>query len=311
MLLLLSGALHIVGLFPAQGTHNPATDGQASAVVEQAILAAGWVAAALGVLARRPFSVAACLGAAGIGLAELGLAVANFAQVAAVTTAGVGAWLALVAWVPGLAGAIIGLSAAWRTTSLAVRPGGPRWIRGASGLTLAGSTLIVAVLLGVALLPGWDHYVLTSSTLGRTVGTKTLGSAFAHGTPGGVLAGDLLTAVAFVLVPLVAVMWRPVRAGLLLSGGVLVVVASQIVAAMVGFREPASFFGLSGAVISRYGLEVHSSLTGWFDLELIAGSLLVGLLAVQALSLVQWIQPAGASMPGGAPTAVPPGLESR
>jgi hypothetical protein len=299
MLLLGSGALHIVGLLPAQGTHYPAADTQGTAVVQQAILAAGWLVAALGVMSRRPFSVAACLGAVGIGLAELGLAVANFAQVAAATTAGVGAWLALLAWIPGLAGAVIGLGAAWRTTSLAERPGGPHRTLGVRGLTLALATLIVAIPLGVALLPGWDHYVLTSSTLGRTVGTKTLGSAFAPGAPGGVRAGDLLSAVAFALLPLVAVIWRPARAGLLLSGGVLVVVASQVVAAIVGFREPASFFGLSGAVVSQYGLVLHSSLTGWFGLELIASSLLLGLVIVQALAIVQSRQLPGDWLPSG------------
>lgn len=276
-----SAALHVIGLFPAQGTHSPPADAQATVVVEEAILAAGWLAAALTVLSWRRFSAAACLGAAGIGLAELGLAVADFTQVAAVTTAGVGAWLLLVAWIPGLAGAVIGLWAAWRRVSLAERPGGPRRTLGVSGLTLAVSTLIVAVLLGLALLPGWDHYVLTSSRLGRTVATKTLGGAFARGTPGGVAVGDLLTAVAFALVPLVAAVWRPARRGVLLSLGVLVVVASQVVSAIVGFREPASYFGLPGTVVSRYGLVVHSSLTGWFVAELTAGVVLFALVVLQ------------------------------
>lgn len=284
-LFLLSGALHIAGLFPALGTHYPAASNTTSGVVEQAIIAAGWLAAALAVLLRRPFSVAACLGAAGIALAELGLAVASFAQVAALTTAGVGAWLFLVAWIPGLVGAVFGLLVARRTLSPADRPGSPRRALGVRGSRVALATLIVAIGLGFALLPGWDHYVLTSSTLNRTVLTRTLGAAFATSTPTGVLVGDLLSALAFLLLPLVAVAWRPARTGVALSGGVLVVVASQIASAIVGFHQSPAYFGFSSGTISRFGLVLHSSLTGWFVVELLAGVVLL------VLVVAQWRQP--------------------
>lgn len=285
-LLALGAALHIVMLFPAQGRLVPAFDAHTSLVVQQAILAAGWLVAAVLVARAGPVAVTAGAAlAAGMALAEAGVVAANLAQILSESTAGAGAWLFVAAWAEGLFGATAALGlAARRRPAVLGRPGGRV---GGEGV-VAAATGAAAIVVGIALLPAWDHYTITSSVLHRTIGAESLGSAFATGTPGGVLAGDLLTAVAFALVPLVALGWRPGRFGVLLSGGVLVVVASQVASGLVGFRNSPADFGITAAQVSRYGVQVHSSLTSSFVLELIAGAALLLLLITR-----WWATPGG------------------
>lgn len=282
VLLLLSAALPIIGLFPPQGPRYPAGSAVEGQIVEQAILAAGWLAAAVIVLFRRPLSVAACMGAVGIGLAQVGLAVTDFAGVAAVTRLDIGAWLGLVAWIPGLAGAAIGLCVAARMTSPTNRPGRPRRIVGARGWSLTLATLVVGVGLGVALLLGWGSYSVTARATHRTIIATTLGDAFAHGTPTGVLIGTLLGALALVFVPLLAVMWRPTRGGVALSGGVLVVIAARAIAEFVHFREALSVFSRATVTNGRFGPALHFWLSGWFIVQLVAA------VALLVLVIVKW-----------------------
>jgi hypothetical protein len=272
-LLALCAALHIAMLFPAQGHLVPAFDDHSYLVVQQAVLTVGWLAAAGLVAMGRPVPVTAgAVLAAGMAVAELGVVVANLCQVLAESTAGVGAWMLVAAWTVGLLGAVLALAAADRTgpgePAVLGRPGR---LVGRESMVMVAVGSVAAFLVGVALLPAWDHYVIFSSALHRTIGEESLGSAFAAGTPGGVQAGDLVTAAAFAVVPLIGLWWRPGRVGALLGGGVLVVVAAQLASAVVGYRTSAGSLGITAAQVRTYGVEVHSSLTSWFVVELVAG----------------------------------------
>jgi hypothetical protein len=302
-LLSVSAALHIAMVFPAQGHLVPAFDDHAYLVVQQVVLAVGWLAAA-GLVARgRPVpATAGAVLATGIAAAELGVVVANLCQVLAESTAGVGAWMLVAAWMVGLVGAVLSLVAAGPVgmgeLTVLGRPG--RLVgRGSVVMVVVGTAAAVAA--GVALLPAWDHYVITSSALHRTIARESLGSAFASGTPRGVLEGDLLTAVAFAFVPVVGLWWRPGRVGALLGGGVLVVVAAQLISAVVGLKSSPGSFGITAAQVRTYGVEVHSSLTAWFVAEAVAGvALLLVILARWWRTPQGWtwrIQPQGAGPP--------------
>jgi hypothetical protein len=279
-LLVVSAALHIVTVFPVQGHLVPAFDHHAYLVVQQVVLTLGWLLVAVLVARGRPDSVSggAAL-AVGIALAELGIVVSNLSEVLSESTAGAGAWLFVLAWAVGLLGGIAAIGAALAARIVLGRPGR---LPGRDGLVaVAGGVL--AIMVGVALLPAWDHYVITSSVLQRTLATQSLGSAFAAGTPVGVLIGDLLSAVAFALVPLIGLWWRPGRVGALVSYGVLVVVLAQLASGLVGFRSSPSAFGITAAQVSTYGVRVHSSLTSWFVIELLAGA------ALALFVLVRWL----------------------
>jgi hypothetical protein len=305
-LLVVAVALHVASLFPAQGRGVAAFDAQAALVVQQVVLAVGWlIAASLVLSAGRVMVGAGAVIAAGIGAAELGVVATNLAQVLSESTASAGAWLFVAAWVVGTVGAVAAAVIALR--------GAPRGAQGHGGAVgpdaagsraLAAATAIIAVVLGVALLPAWDHYVITSSTLHRTLGTESLGSAFAKTTPGAVLAGDILTALAFAVVPILALRWRRPRLAVLLSGGVLVVVAAQVASAVVGFQNTPGFFGFTAAQVTRYGIRVQSSLTAWFVIEMFAGVALVLLAGSRWWATTShWT---GAPPPDFAPPTYPP-----
>ncbi|MHB8504866.1 MAG: hypothetical protein ACYDEN_03985, partial [Acidimicrobiales bacterium] len=151
---------------------------------------------------------------------------------------------------------------------------------------IAPLAALAAVVMAATLLPAWDHYVLYIHALGQSRSVDA-GSAFAASTPTGGLVGDLIAAVAWAVVPVAGVLWRPGRIGALLSAGVLVAVASQVASAVAGFDAPGTLQLLvSPADIQRYGVVLQSaSLTGWYDVEVLSG------LALAMLLLVRWWTP--------------------
>ena len=276
--LALAAVLHVVELFPAQGGGVPSQAHTVSLVVMQAILAAGWLAAAActAVARLRPAGVAV---AAGLAASELGFVVANVGQVAAGTSLGAGSYLAALAWVAGLAGVLVGLRASRGSLGRPV-------FRSAPPGMLAPLTAVVSIVLGVALLPAWDRYLLDLRVTGRVL-TLDLGSAFSHTTPTSVLVGDLIAAAAFAVVPLVAVLWRPGRLGALCSAGVLVAATAQLCSAVSGFSVSSpTALGVPATQVRALGVVVgNSALTAWFDVEVLAA------LALAVLLVARWWTP--------------------
>ena len=191
-LLLLSVGMHIAAMFPAY-TGNPPVS-VVSTGYEAAVyicLALGWVAAALLVLTRLSVRGGVALGA-GIAAVELGFLIADLAgavQASGGTTAGV--WFAFAALGLGVAGVLFGAST--------VPMGGPRLRPYDQTLhPRAVTTVLVALLAVAAFLPSWDKYEVVNAA-GRTT-TVTLGNAFSQ--PAGIMAGELLAALAIGIIPI-------------------------------------------------------------------------------------------------------------
>lgn len=287
--LLGAAVLHVVGLFPSLGTGAGSQSATASSVVLEAILAAGWLAAAAFLLAGRARPAAAGAGLAiGLALAEAGIVLSNVASTFSATTVGPGTWLIIASWAAGAAGAVLAVSAApARTLGSPGRPGHRE---------LVPLTAIAAVVLGYALLPAWDRYALDLAAIGE-VKVERLGSAFAAHTATGVVAGDLIAAVMFAAVPILAVLWRPGRLGTFLTGGVLVVVVAQLASAVAGFQITNPDYFASSGEVRALDLSVQSSaLTVWFDIEVVAA------LALLVLVVARWWTPDGGSLLASYPT---------
>ena len=130
---------------------------------------------------------------------------------------------------------------------------------------------LVAVLAAVtagAFLPAWDHYTGVATSTGRTV-TFNLGNAFSG--PWQVVLGNVLAALAFVIVPIVAVTRRNRVVGAALTSGALVVLASQFAAAVLQVDQPvpSSILGISPGRASQVGLQLRLNLTTWFTVDLL------------------------------------------
>jgi hypothetical protein len=250
-LLALGVALGVVGLFPDYlGGLSLAQ--QASEVVAHAFYLAAWTAsAALIFLGGRRLRLGALLGLGttvvtfGLFFADVGSPIAYGAHVM-----GAGLVLSLVGWVACAAGGVLALRVAG-----AGAPGRPH--RHALGFVLA--LALAAIGAAIAFAPSWDSFTLRTST--GVVHTLTAGNAFS--SPGAVIAGNLATMIAFVLVVVVAALWRPtLLGGALLAGAVLTMVA-QAISALVQLTQsvPPSQFGISSAEAARAGLTISSGVT--------------------------------------------------
>lgn len=145
-------------------------------------------------------------------------------------------------------------------------------------------TLLVVVLAAVvagAFLPAWDHAVAVSTQSGQTV-TRSLGNAF--NGPWQQVLGIALAAAALLVVPAVAVRMRDKAAGAAAAVGALLVLASQLVSAVVQVDEPvpAADFGIGSAQAHSLGLSLSLKLTGWFTLEALAAYALFAAVMVWA-----------------------------
>jgi hypothetical protein len=281
LLLIVSAVASVAALFFGQGQGIGPADTSTATVVATVIPAVGLALAGAAVTSRRLVSAAGAAVAVGIVLADLGIAVSNLASVLAQTSAGAGSWLAAAGWV---------LAAVGATLAVAAQPHGgvgrPRRRGDHSGLVVL--TTVVAVVLGVALLPAWDHYAVHSTVTGATI-QKGEGSVFSAANPAWVVVGGILQAAALLVVPILAVLWRPARLGVLVSAGVLVVLAGQIASAVAGLSQSAATL-FTPSQVSRFGLVIRPSLSPWFDLEAVAG------VALLLLLVARWWTPPGGSL---------------
>jgi hypothetical protein len=309
--LLGSSVLQVVALFPHQAHGFIALSSQGSSIGQQVVLAVGTALAAVAVMGSgRRAGIAGAWLAAGIALAGLGVVISSLGEILPVARAGTGLVLVVAAWAVGAVGALLALVG--QPAGSLGRPRGSARSGGGGPITVM--TVIVALVLAVALLPAWDSYRLTSSITGRSI-TVTMGSAFASSNPGWVTFGDVVAAIGFFVPPALAALWRPARIGIFLSGGVLVVVVGQLVAGLAGIYETtAATIGASSSTAAAEGLVIRSSLTAWYDVEVVAA------LALVVLLVARWWTPAGGSLLDTYPSAVrvtpgaapgPPGPWSR
>lgn len=140
---------------------------------------------------------------------------------------------------------------------------------------------VLSVLVAGAFLPAWDHAVAYSTVSGRGL-TRSLGNAFSG--PWQQVVGTVVAAVAMAAVPVVAARLRNRVVGAAAVCGVLLVLASQLVAAVVQVDLPVSpaELGISAGQASQLGLQLALKLTGWFTVDALAAYALFAAVMVWA-----------------------------
>ena len=305
-LLLATVILHVVAMAPTYFTGSGSLMSQPDQAALYAVLAAAWaLALVIGLTGPHRTPVAAAL-AAGIALTELGLRISDLADALRYGTGGPGVWLMVAAWGVGAAGAVIAVMAArsrhaapvapaepepseWKIdwTSPGAAPEPPR----ASGYSVPEHydphertawtllAVVLAVLVAGTFLPPWDHGVAVYTATGRTV-SQNLGNAFK--APWQEMLGSVLTAVALLVIPIVAIRMRNRAAGAAAAVGTLLVLSSQFVSAIVQVDDPASAFGITSAQARNLGVQLSMKLTGWFVVDAIAAYALFAAVMVWA-----------------------------
>ncbi|MGC8627154.1 MAG: hypothetical protein ACP5VR_06270 [Acidimicrobiales bacterium] len=256
-----------------------------SSPVETAIyvgLEIGWALAALLVLTRVSVTGGTAL-AAGVGALELGYLISDTASSVQVYNADTpGVWLALAGLGFGIAGVLLGCST--------VHIGGPRLPVPSQRQPRAVLTTAAAFLAAAAFLPSWDRFSAVSTVTGRSA-SFTAGNAFSQ--PGAVMAGDLVVALAIVVLPAAGVLWEPARVGAWASAGVLLALASQLGSALVQVDQGISpalssslmhSFGVTPAEAQGLGVHFSVSLTHWWTVDVAATAVLAALVTWDALS---------------------------
>ncbi len=140
---------------------------------------------------------------------------------------------------------------------------------------------VLAAITAAAFLPAWDRGTATSSITGQSV-VRSLGNAFSG--PWQQVVGTVVAAVALLIVPVVAIRLRDKGVGAALAAGAILVLSTQLVAAVVqvNLPVPPADFGLSQAQASQLGLVLSVRLTGWFVVDAIAAYLLFAAVIVRA-----------------------------
>ena len=258
-LLVLCVGLHIAAMFPAY-SGNPAAP-VVSVPYQLAVyitLEVGWALAAALVLSRVSVRGGVALGA-GIGAVELGFLVADLASAGQVSGRDApGVWLALAALGVGYAGVLLGASAV---------PIGKPQLRGYEEAPhpRAVVQVVVALLAVAAFLPSWDSYHVVSST-GQSA-SISLGNAFSQ--PGGIMAGEVISALAIGAVCIVAAFWAPLVVGAWLTAGVVTAMTSQLISAVVQVHQTVA--------APAPGDRASLALTGFWTLDVAATVVLAGL----------------------------------
>lgn len=158
--------------------------------------------------------------------------------------------------------------------------------------------VILAIVVAGAFLPAWDHAVAVSTQTGQTV-TRSLGNAFSG--PWQQVVGTVLAAVALLVVPVVAIRLRNKAVGAGLAAGSLLVLATQLVAAVVQVGEsvPPADFGISPGQAHNLGLQLSLKLTGWFTVDALAAYALFA--AVMVWATLRTVQDSSAGAPPNTP----------
>lgn len=258
-LLLLSVGIHIAAMFPAYTGSPPASVVSTGyELAEYICLTVGWAISAVLVLTRVSVRGGVALGA-GIAAVELGFLISDLASaVNASRESGAGVWLAFAALSLGGAGVLLGAST--------VPMGGPRLRPYERSLhPRAMATILVALVAVAAFLPSWDKYELVSAA-GRTT-TVTLGNAFSQ--PAGVMAGELVAALAIGIIAILGALWAPPTVGAWMTGGALIALSSQLISAVVQVSQASS--------VSIGGGRATVALTWWWAVDVGAAVALAGL----------------------------------
>jgi hypothetical protein len=323
LLLLATVVLHVAAMAPTYFAGTGSLMSQPDQAALYSVLAASWaLALGIGLTGPHRTPVAAAI-AVGVAVTELGFRAADLGDALrfGTGTVGSGLWLMEVAWVVGAAAAVAAVLAARsrhapKAPALAEPPSPseleidwtvPATLEGdpvaaatdPQVVTPAGSilpdtdedpherlawTLLVAVLAAVvagAFLPAWDHAVAVSTSTGQSV-TRSLGNAFSG--PWQQVVGTVVVAVVLLTVPVVAIRLRRKAVGAGLVIGVLLVLTSQLVSAVVQVDEavPPSDFGINSSQAHSLGLSLSLQLTGWFTVDALAAYALFAAVMVWA-----------------------------
>jgi hypothetical protein len=292
-LLALGVILGIAGLFPSYLNGSSLAQEPASLVPHVMYLAAWTASAVLALFGGARLRAGALLGL-GVTAVTFGLFFADAGSViaAGAHVMGAGLVLALLGWIACAAGSALAFR--HRAGGSLARPRGEQ---------LGPVALLILVGLGVAVAfaPAWDSYLLRAS--GGFSETVTAGNAFAN--PGAVIAGEVITMIAIVVIVAVAGLWRPPRQGALLLTGAIIPVAAQAISALVQDGEATSpvLFGISPARASAAGLTITNGLTPVFWIYCV---FVVALIVSCAWLLLTPAQPAFRPPAQPIPARVPP-----
>ena len=242
------------GIFPGYFGATSLT-GQAFELVPHLIYLAAWAVSAVLIVRGAAAQRLGALLAAGTSVVTFGLFLADVGTaVTGGTAVGTGLILSLTGWAACTAGSLLAL----RLGPIG-SPGRPRGME--SILTLA---LAAAASLGtaIAFAPSWDRFTL--KTAAGATQSITAGNAFAN--PGLVIAGDVATMAALVVVVAAAAAWRPARHGAFLLIGAAIPMVAQAISAIIQASGTASplQFGITPAEAARAGLTISSGLTATF-----------------------------------------------
>jgi hypothetical protein len=295
----------IIGLFPGYVSGQSLVS-QASQWVPHAIYLATWTLSAVLILRGGAVQRAGALLATGTSIVTFGLFFTDLGQVLAYGSRlmDAGMWFSLIGWVACAAGSVaacllrasrpaateptatvptatvptatvpadvtrpVGLAGPTQPVAVTSTTRGRRLSLGTPGLPrgheIARAVLLILAAIGVAIAfaPSWDSYVLRTSA-GQSQ-TEIAGNAFSN--PGWMIAGDLATMIAFVLVVIAAALWRPLRLGATLLAGAAIPMVAQAISAViqVGQTTPSSQFGISSSEASAAGLTISNGVTSTF-----------------------------------------------
>jgi hypothetical protein len=273
-------AFHLAAMWPAYPllTNAPIVSSPTETSI-YVVVELGWALAAALVLSRVSVRGGVALGA-GLGAVELGFLISDLAGSLLETNSNTpGVWLAVAGLGFGLAGVLLGGSVAQLGT-VQVRIPPERQPRSVL-------MVLVAVLAAVAFLPSWDRFTAFASRTGASV-SFTQGNAFHN--PAGIMAGDVVAALAAVALPVIAAFWAPLEVGAWAIAGVFAALGSEVLSAAVQVRvgvtpallqELTRGIGLTPAQADALGVHFSMSLTGWWTADA-AATVALGALALWA-----------------------------
>jgi hypothetical protein len=247
----------LVGLFPHYQVGQSLASEPASLIPHVAYLAVWTLAALLIALRVGPVARAGALLAAGTSVVTFGLFGADLGL--GLSVADVGLWISLVGWLACTAGAVLAVLA----TSRGAIGKNTLGVHGIRGAVRVGLLTVAAIGASLTFFPNWDSYLLHASTSGQSQ-EQALGYAFNN--PGWVQAFDVAIMLLFVLVVIVAALWRPIVGGAMLLAGAVIPMAAQAVSGIVQATEPTSptIFGISDSQAQQIGLSITNGLTPAF-----------------------------------------------
>jgi hypothetical protein len=244
--------LGVAGLFPDYLSGTSLAQ-QPAELVPHVIYLATWALSALLIVLGGSRIRAGALLAAGTSLITLGLFLADAGTpiVGGAHLMGAGLILSLVGWLVCFTGSATAF-ALQRGSDAPTRPRGPE-------LVAFLSLLLSAIGAAAAFAPAWDSYILQTSA--GTTESITAGNIFSN--PGAVIAGNVVTMAAIVLVVITAALWRPILHGSFLLAGAIIALTAQAISALVqvGEHTSPSMFGISSSTAAQSGLTITSGLT--------------------------------------------------